>query len=162
MGALIPPTVAGQACATAGAEAAAVAVCCYVALSRRRAVGGVAGREHPSRCSRGALRLFLSHLFISMTAASIVGGMRFLSIHQLTFAACRYRLRITLFRAYFVQLTAPTPHTKRRSSAISQYMSELLAVVTVLLLHHVAIRTDRVDNAAPHRCFIVVCYTAFT
>jgi hypothetical protein len=55
----------------------------------------------------GALQLSLSHLFRGVAAASTVGGMRFLSVHQLAVAACWYRCSIALFRAVLVQATAP-------------------------------------------------------
>jgi hypothetical protein len=62
---------------------------------------------------------------------SIVGGMSFLSVHQLAVAACRYRCRIALFRAFLLQVTASTPHTTGRLLAVSPDMDELLAVVTL-------------------------------
>jgi hypothetical protein len=58
----------------------------------------VAGRE---RRLRSPLRLYLSHLFLGVPAASIVGGMGFPSVHQL--AVARYRRCIALFRSLFVQ-----------------------------------------------------------
>jgi hypothetical protein len=80
----------------------------------------------------GALRYSLSGLDPGVAAASIVGGMRFLSIHKLTVAACRYRCRTVLFRACLVQLTAPTPYTTGRLLAVSPDMAKFLAVVILL------------------------------
>jgi hypothetical protein len=68
---------------------------------------------------------FLFHLFPGVPAASIVGGMRFLSVNHLATAGCRYRCCIALFRASLVQVTAPTPHTTGRLRAVSQNMTEL-------------------------------------
>jgi hypothetical protein len=67
---------------------------CVAAQHRREGLscGSVAGREHPSRCSlRRSLRLSPSRLFLGVPAASIVGEMRSLSVHQLALAACRIR-----------------------------------------------------------------------
>jgi hypothetical protein len=92
----------------------------------------VAGRENTSRFILGcSLRLSLSHLFLGVPANSIVGGMRFLSDHQLAVAACRYRCCIALFWALLAQVTALTPHTTRRLFAVSPDMAELLTVVTL-------------------------------
>jgi hypothetical protein len=66
-----------------------------------------------------------------MPAASIVGGMRFLSIHQLAVAACCYQCCIALFQAFLVQVTTPTSHTTGRLPAVSPDMAELLELVTL-------------------------------
>jgi hypothetical protein len=79
------------------------------AAPRRRTVLRWCGwKGTPVCCSLWrSLRLSLYHLFPGVAAASIVGGMRFLSVHQLAVAACRYRWCIALFRAPLVQVTAP-------------------------------------------------------
>jgi hypothetical protein len=66
-----------------------------------------------------------------MPASLILGGMRFLSIHQLAVAACWYECHITLFRAILVQVTVPTPLITGRLLAISPDMANFLAVVTL-------------------------------
>jgi hypothetical protein len=78
----------------------------------------------------GTLRLSLSHLFPGVAAASIVGGMRFLTVHQLTVAACRYGCCITFFRALLVKVTITATHTTGRLLADRPYMVKFLAVVT--------------------------------
>jgi hypothetical protein len=67
-----------------------------------------------------------------MVSTSIIGGMRFLSVHELAVAAYRYRCCITRFREFLMQVTSPTQHTTRRLLAVSPDMAELLAVVTLL------------------------------
>jgi hypothetical protein len=52
-------------------------------------------------------------------------------MHQLAVAACRYRCCIALFRAFFLHVTAPTPHTTERLLAVSRDTAEMLAVVTL-------------------------------
>jgi hypothetical protein len=85
------------------AEAATVAVCCALHPREGYTWGGVAGREHPSRCSLGpSLQCPLSCLFLGVSVASIVGGMRFVSVHQQALAACRYWCCIAPFRAFLV------------------------------------------------------------
>jgi hypothetical protein len=64
-----------------------------------------------------------------MPAASIDGGMRLLSVHQLALAACWYRFHTALFWAFLLKVTAPTPHTWERLLAVSPDIAELLAVV---------------------------------
>jgi hypothetical protein len=71
-----------------------------------------------------------------VAAALIVGGMKFLSVHQRAVAACRYRRCIALFWALLVQVTTPAPHTTWKFLAVSQNMAEFLAVVT---LHEVSL-----------------------
>jgi hypothetical protein len=68
--------------------------------------------------------------FLGVPAALIVGGLRFLSIHQLAVAACRYQCCIVLFQAFLVQVTALKPHTMGRLLAVSPDMAELLAIVS--------------------------------
>jgi hypothetical protein len=63
-------------------------------------------------------------------AASIFGELRFLSVHQLAVAGCRYRCSVALFRALLVQVTAQTPHTTGRLLAVSPDMAGL-AVFTL-------------------------------
>jgi hypothetical protein len=87
----------------------------------------VVRREHSSRCSLGrCLRLCLLHLVPGVATASIAGGIRLLSVHQIAVAACRYRCCIALFRALLVQVTALTQHT-----AASPDLAEFLAVITL-------------------------------
>jgi hypothetical protein len=57
--------------------------------------------------------------------------MGFFSVHQLAVAACRYRCCVALFRAFLVQVTAPTPRTRGRLLAVTPDMTELLAVVAL-------------------------------
>jgi hypothetical protein len=66
-----------------------------------------------------------------MLAALIVGGMRLPSFHKCTVAACWYQCSIALFRAFLMQVTAPTPHTMGRLFAVIPGMAELLAAVTL-------------------------------
>jgi hypothetical protein len=77
----------------------------------------------------GALQLSVLHLFLGVSMASIVGGRKFLSFHQLSVTACLYRCCIAPFPAFLVQVTAPTPQTTGRLLAVSPDMAELLAVV---------------------------------
>jgi hypothetical protein len=64
-------------------------------------------------------------------AASIIGEMRFLSVHQLPVAACPYRFCIALFQGLFVQVAAPTQHTTGKLLAVSPDMAEVLALVAL-------------------------------
>jgi hypothetical protein len=57
--------------------------------------------------------------------------MRFLSVQQLAVAACPYGCCIALFRAFLVQVTAPTPHTRVTLLAVSPDMAKILAVETL-------------------------------
>lgn len=126
-GALISFTVVGWACATDGGWG-----CCCVFCRKGQSWGGVAGREHPSRHNLGhSLQFSLSHLFLGVPTASIVGGMRFLSIHQLPVAVCRYWCYTSLFQALLVQV-APTPHMAGRLLAVSQDTAKLLADVNTV------------------------------
>jgi hypothetical protein len=61
-------------------------------------------------------------------AASIVGRMWPLSIHQLSVAACRYWCCIALFWALLVQV--PTPRVTGMLLAVSPDMAAFLVVVT--------------------------------
>jgi hypothetical protein len=49
----------------------------------------------------------LSHLVRGAAVASLIGWMRFFSIHKLAVALCQYKSCIALFRAITVQATAP-------------------------------------------------------
>jgi hypothetical protein len=67
---------------------------CVVAQRRRYeySKSQVVGKEHSSHFILGpCLRLTLSHIVPGVPAASIVGGMRVLSVHRLAGAACPYR-----------------------------------------------------------------------
>jgi hypothetical protein len=65
------------------AETAALSVCCCIAPLWRIFQECVAGREHPSHCGLGrCLQRYLSDHFPGMAAASVVGGMSFLSVQQ--------------------------------------------------------------------------------
>jgi hypothetical protein len=66
-----------------------------------------------------------------VAAASIVGGMRFLSIHQFAVVAYWYPCCTALFQVLIVQVTAPRPHTTGRMLAVRKDMAEFLAVVTM-------------------------------
>jgi hypothetical protein len=66
-----------------------------------------------------------------MTAASVVGGMRFLSVAQLAVAACRFRFYIALLRAVFVEVATRTPQATGRYLTVCPDMAEILAVVTL-------------------------------
>jgi hypothetical protein len=89
----------------------------------------VAGR---ARCGLGrSLQLSLSHLVLGMPAASVVEGMRFLSVHQFAVAACRCRCCTALFWSFLVQVAAPTPHTTGRLLAVIPGTAELLTFVTL-------------------------------
>jgi hypothetical protein len=79
----------------------------------------------------GALCDFIFLISSGMTAASIVGGMRFPSVHQLTVATCQYRCCTALYWALLVQVTAPTSHAMGRFLAVSPDMTNFLAVVTL-------------------------------
>jgi hypothetical protein len=65
-------------------------------------------------------------------AASTVGGVRLLSVHQLAVATYQYRCCIARLRAFLVQVIPPTPYTTGRLLVVSPDMAELLAVVTLL------------------------------
>jgi hypothetical protein len=131
-GALIYPTVAGQACATGGRWG-----CCYCCVLLRSAaikdsLGKVVGREQCSHCSLGrSLWLSLSYLFHGVAAASVVWGMRSLSIHQLAVAACWCRCCIVHFWALLVQVTASTPQTTGRLLAVRPDIAKFLTVITL-------------------------------
>jgi hypothetical protein len=78
----------------------------------------------------GALCNLIFHVSsLALAATSIVGRKKFLFVHQLECTAYRYRCCISLFRAFLVQLTAPTPHKIRRLLAVSPDMAYILAVV---------------------------------
>jgi hypothetical protein len=66
-----------------------------------------------------------------MTAASVVGGMRFLSIAQLAVATCQFRFFIALLQAVFVQVATHTPQATGRYLTVCTDMAEILAVVTL-------------------------------
>jgi hypothetical protein len=66
-----------------------------------------------------------------MTAASVVGGMGFLSVAQLAVAACWFRFCISLLWAVFVQVATPTPQATGRYLTVFPDMAEILAVVTL-------------------------------
>jgi hypothetical protein len=85
----------------------------------------VVEREHTSRCC-----LALS-LRLPLPAASIVGGLRFVSAHKLAGSACRNRCYITLFRELSGQAAIPAPHITGRLLAVSPDIAEFLAGVTL-------------------------------
>jgi hypothetical protein len=116
-----------QACATGEAEASLLV--CVAAQHRHKGGPGVVWLEEDTLGR--SLRLSLSHLLLGVPAASIVGGMRFLSVHQLALAACQYRFHTALFQAFLVKVSTPTPHSRERLLAVSPDMAELLAVVTL-------------------------------
>jgi hypothetical protein len=95
---------------------------CVAAQLRREGYswGGVTGTEHTSRCILGcSLPLSLSQLSLGVPTASIVGGMGFLSVHQLAVTACWHRRYITPFRVFLVEVAAPAPRTTDRLLAVT-------------------------------------------
>jgi hypothetical protein len=112
-----------------GADEAAAVAAYFCAMPPQTVRGWCGCKRTLSRCSLGrSLQLPLLHLFLGVAAASIVGGMRFLTVHQLAFAACRYRHCIALFRALLGQL--PEPRVTGRFLAVSPDTAAFLPVVT--------------------------------
>jgi hypothetical protein len=113
------------------AEVAAVAVLlCSAATKQSR--GGVVGRDSTSCCSLGlSLQPSLYNLVLSIAAASVVGGLRFVSAHQLAVAACRYQWCIAPFWELSVFVATPTPHRMGRLLTVSPDIAEFLADVTL-------------------------------
>jgi hypothetical protein len=72
----------------------------------------------------GVLCDFLFHI----SATPIIGGMGFLSFHQLTAAACWCGRCISFFRTLLVEVTTPTLQTTGRLLAVCPNVAEFLAV----------------------------------
>jgi hypothetical protein len=75
-----------------------------------------------------------------VAAASIVGGMMFLSVHQFAVAEYGCRCCIVLFRSLVVQVTVPAPHKTGWLFALSPDMAEFLEVVALCVSNLSSIR----------------------
>jgi hypothetical protein len=113
-------------------EATAAVRFCFTALTQRRELGSIIGRENYSLCSFGfSLRFPLTHFVLRVAVAPITVRTMFLSVHQLAAAACWCRRFLAFYRAILVQVTIPTPQAIGKLSAVNPAMAEHLALVTL-------------------------------
>jgi hypothetical protein len=95
-------------------------------------LSGVVWRKYPSGCGFGcSLRLPVTHFILCVAAAPIVGRMVVFSVSQLAVAAFWGWGSIPFLGAILVEVTAPTPQTARRLSAVRPDVAKPLAVVAL-------------------------------
>jgi hypothetical protein len=127
-GALFSPTVAGQTCANKGGWGC----CCHCVLLHSTAMKdspGVVWLEENTLpiVVLGALWDFLFCISSLACLQPLDSWRDEVPLRPPTCSCSMY----ALFRAFLVQMTAPTPHTMGRLVAVSPDLVELLAVVTL-------------------------------
>jgi hypothetical protein len=96
-----------------------------------------------------------------MSAATVIGGMGFLSLRQLAVTACWCGSSIFLLWAVLVQVSAPAPQTAGRLLAISPDEAKLLAGVALgkSILGSVSLHPDSiVAEAWQTENFLGLCH----